>query len=85
MPSINAMMSRRTPNNMQGELQGFNGSMAALAALIAPLLYNGSLSYFTSDAAPFRFVGAPFAIAAIVGLIPLILLMVIKPAPDYKG
>jgi MFS transporter, DHA1 family, tetracycline resistance protein len=85
MPSINAMMSRRTPSNMQGELQGFNGSMAALAALIAPLLYNGSLSYFTSDAAPFRFVGAPFVIAAIVGLIPLILLMVIKPAPDYKG
>lgn len=85
MPSINAMMSRRTPSNMQGELQGFNGSMAALAAMIAPLLYNGSLSYFTSDDAPFRFVGAPFAIAAFIGLIPLILLMIIKPAPDHKG
>lgn len=56
-----------------------------MAALIAPLLYNGSLSYFTSDAAPFRFVGAPFVIAAVVGLIPLILLMAIKPAPDHKG
>lgn len=85
MPSINAMMSRRTPNNMQGELQGFNGSLAALAALIAPLLYNGSLAYFTSEAAPFRFVGAPFAIAAAVGLIPLILLMIIKPSPDRPG
>lgn len=85
MPSINAMMSRRTPSNMQGELQGFNGSMAALAAMIAPLLYNGSLSYFTSDAAPFRFVGAPFAIAAIVAIVPLILLMTIKPSPDHKG
>ncbi len=84
MPSINAMMSRRTPSNMQGELQGFNGSMAALAAMIAPLLYNGSLSYFTSEAAPFRFVGAPFAVAAIVGIIPLVLLMIIKPSPDHK-
>lgn len=85
MPSINAMMSRRTPSNMQGELQGFNGSMAALAAMIAPLLYNGSLSYFTSDAAPFRFVGAPFAISAVAGLIPLILLMIIKPSQKDKG
>lgn len=85
MPSINAMMSRRTPKNMQGELQGFNGSMGALAAMIAPLLYNGSLAYFTGDAAPFRFVGAPFAIAAIIGLIPLILLMIVKPSPDRPG
>lgn len=85
MPSINAMMSRRTPSNMQGELQGFNGSMAALAAMIAPLLYNGSLSYFTSDAAPFRFVGAPFAISAVAGLIPLILLMIIKRSQKDKG
>lgn len=85
MPSINAMMSRRTPNNMQGELQGFNGSMGALAAMIAPLLYNGSLAYFTNDDAPFRFVGAPFAIAAVIGLIPLILLMIVKPSPDRPG
>ncbi len=80
MPSINAMMSRQTPANMQGELQGFNGSLAALAAMLAPLLYNGSLSYFTSEVAPFRFVGIAFAIAAIVALIPLLILFFMPQA-----
>ena len=80
MPSINAMASRRTPSNMQGELQGFNGSLSALAAMIAPLLYNGSLSYFTSDKAPFQFAGAPFAIATVVALIALMALFILRPA-----
>ena len=82
MPSINAMMSRRTPTNMQGELQGFNGSLSALASMFAPLLYNGSLSYFTSADAPVRFAGAPFAIAAVIAVIPMVMLAFLKPSPE---
>jgi DHA1 family tetracycline resistance protein-like MFS transporter len=82
MPSINALMSRRTPDNMQGELQGFNGSLAALAAFIAPLIYNTSLSYFTGPAAPFRLVGAPFILSATLALCAIVVLINIKPAPD---
>lgn len=81
MPCINAMMSRRTPDNMQGELQGFNGSLAALAALIAPLLYNTSLSYFTSPEAPFQFVGAPFVVSASLALLATIVLLNLKRTP----
>jgi DHA1 family tetracycline resistance protein-like MFS transporter len=81
MPSINAMMSRRTPEDQQGELQGFNGSLAALAALISPLIYNTSLSYYTSPEAPVFFVGAPFVLSATLGTIALVSLFFLKPAP----
>jgi MFS transporter, DHA1 family, tetracycline resistance protein len=77
MPSLNAMMSRRTPADQQGELQGLNGSMSAIAFLIAQLVYNNVLAFFTSPEAPFRFTGAPFALAigfTLVALAGLLLL-----------
>lgn len=75
MPSLNAIMSRRTSPRNQGELQGFNGSMAALALLIANISYNSLLSYFISSDAPFRFAGAPFVLAAFFAIISIILLL----------
>ena len=72
MPSVNAMMSQRTPVDSQGELQGFNGSLAALAALAAPLIYNTTLSYFTADAAAVHFPGAPFIVSASLAVIALV-------------
>lgn len=80
MPSINAMMSRRTPPDMQGELQGFNGSLAALSALIAPLIYDTALSYFTSESAPGHFAGAPFLLSAGLALIAIIALTALPRA-----
>ena len=74
MPSLNAMMSRRIPPDMQGELQGFNGSITALSALVAPLMYNTSLSYYTAETTPIYFAGAPFVLSALFGLIGLIVL-----------
>lgn len=82
MPCINAMMSRRTPSTQQGELQGFNGSLAALAALFAPLLYNTSLSYYTNPNASVTFAGAPFVISAALGIIAVIALIRLKPSTD---
>ncbi|MCH2190072.1 MAG: TCR/Tet family MFS transporter [Gammaproteobacteria bacterium] len=79
MPSINAMMSRRTPKNSQGELQGFNGSLAALAALLAPLIYNTSLSYFTSPNSDLFFPGIPFLISGLVAACALIGLRMVSP------
>jgi MFS transporter, DHA1 family, tetracycline resistance protein len=74
MPAINAMMSQRTPADQQGELQGLNGSLSALAFLFAQLVYNNVLAHFTRDASPYHFPGAPFLIAATVALIALIAL-----------
>lgn len=82
MPSINAMMSRRTPTNSQGELQGFNGSLAALAALAAPLIYNTSLSYYTSPSSSVYFPGAPFVLSSLLAIIALVSLILIKPSPN---
>lgn len=84
VPAINAMMSKRTPPNQQGELQGLNGSMSALAFLLAQLVYNNVLSTFTSDRAPVYFPGAPFLIAAglaVITLSSLFLLARRDPAP----
>lgn len=75
MPSLNAIMSRRTSARNQGELQGFNGSLAALALLIANISYNSLLSYFTSSDAPIRFAGAPFVLAAFFAIISILLLL----------
>ncbi len=80
MPSINALMSRRTPENRQGELQGFNGSLAALSALIAPLIYNTTLFYYTSGQAPVRFAGAPFLVSSALGVLALLALFMVRPA-----
>jgi MFS transporter, DHA1 family, tetracycline resistance protein len=77
MPSINALMSRRTPPDQQGELQGLNGSLAALSLLIAQLSYNNALAYFTRVDAPVQFAGAPFIIASTTGLIALTTLTII--------
>lgn len=75
MPALNAMMSKRTPPSQQGELQGLNGSMSALAFLTAQLMYNSSLSYFIGDDAPFYFAGAPFILATMVTIIALLALL----------
>ena len=63
-PAIMAMMSRRVAENQQGELQGLNGSVAALAAILAPLVLTQPLAYFTGPHAPVYFPGAAFIISA---------------------
>jgi MFS transporter, DHA1 family, tetracycline resistance protein len=80
MPSINAMMSRRLPPDQQGELQGFNGSLAALSILFAQIIYNNVLAYFTSVTTPIHFPGAPFLIASAMALISLIALSLLPKA-----
>lgn len=85
MPSINSMMSRRIPANAQGELQGFNASMAALGALFAPLLYNNALAFYTAENAAFYFPGAPFAIGAVLTVLALLILVSCKPVATVSA
>ncbi|MFC4292309.1 MFS transporter [Sphingorhabdus arenilitoris] len=84
-PALNSMMSRRLPADRQGELQGFNGSMAALAFLLAQLIFNFTLAYFTSAAAPVHFPGAPFVIAAVFAAISLTTLTLLRRAPEAEA
>jgi MFS transporter, DHA1 family, tetracycline resistance protein len=85
MPALNAMMSQRTPPDQQGELQGLNGSMSALAFLVAQLVYNNALSTFTTANAPIYFPGAPFLIAAALSVVTLTSLFLLgrrDPQPE---
>ncbi len=75
MPAINAMMSQRTPPDQQGELQGINGSLSALAFLFAQLAYNNMLAFFTGSSAPYYFPGATFLTAAAIAAIALMALL----------
>lgn len=75
MPSISGLMSRRVPADQQGELSGFNGSLGALASILAPLVFNPALAYFTSPAAPVHFPAAAFVIAAGSALVAMLILM----------
>jgi DHA1 family tetracycline resistance protein-like MFS transporter len=83
-PSLNAMMSRRTPANQQGELQGLNASMSALSFLIAQLLFNSILSFYTSNSAPSYFPGMTFLAAAAISAVALIALFLLPKAPPQK-
>lgn len=71
-PSLSAMLSQRVPADAQGEAQGIGGSVMALGAIIAPLLYNPTLAHFT--AAGRDFPGAPFVIAALFAILTLLAL-----------
>jgi len=79
-PALSAMMSRRVAANMQGELQGFLGSLTALSAIAAPLLFNPSLAYFSSASAPVYFPGAAFAIASAFAVTALVILILTRRA-----
>jgi DHA1 family tetracycline resistance protein-like MFS transporter len=79
MPALGGLMSRTVPADRQGELQGFNGSIAALGAILAPLVYNPVLAWFTRPGAVPRLPGAPFLLAAGAALVALAILLA-RPA-----
>ncbi len=70
------MMSRRTPPNRQGELQGLVGSINAIGARLAPALYNPALAWFSRPQAPIHFPGIVFALATAAGGMVLVSLTV---------
>jgi DHA1 family tetracycline resistance protein-like MFS transporter len=84
-PSINQIMSVRTPRNAQGELQGAIASVQSLTNIFAPLMLTQVFHYYTSPAAPVYFPGAAFALAAIICTISLLPLMRgLKTAPKLE-
>ena len=85
-PSLSALLSGAVDDDQQGELLGFNASLAALAAIIAPLAYNPLLAYFTSPQAPVHFSGAPFVLAALFACTAFVLISLrAKPSAGNAG
>lgn len=79
-PCLTAMMSRRANATNQGEVQGFASSVMAVGSIIAPVLFNPILSWFTGPDAPVHFYGIAFVIAAMLASTGLVLLLRLAPA-----
>jgi MFS transporter, DHA1 family, tetracycline resistance protein len=73
-PCLSALVSQRGSATNQGEVQGFTAAMLALGSLIAPLLLNPLLAWFTSPAAPFQMPGAAFLLSMLLALSALLLI-----------
>ena len=73
-PSLMALMSRRATAETQGEVQGISAMAMGLGQLVAPLLLTGTMAWFTSANAPVHFPGAAFIVAAVFGLLAIVML-----------
>ncbi len=73
-PSLMAMLSKRATPETQGEVQGIAAMALGLGSIVAPLLLTRTMAEFTKDDAAIRFTGAAFIVAALFGVIALILL-----------
>ena len=63
IPALQGVMSKRTPDDMQGELQGVLTSVSAVPIIIAPFAMTQIFAFFTSDSAPVYLPGAPFLLS----------------------
>lgn len=63
-PALQSTMSRATPANEQGELQGVLSSLSALSMILSPLIMTTTFSAFTAPSAPVHLPGAPFLLSA---------------------
>ncbi|MEM6939434.1 MAG: TCR/Tet family MFS transporter [Pseudomonadota bacterium] len=70
-PALSGMMSQRTPDDAQGELQGVLTSASSLAMIISPIMMTSTFAYATSPGAPIYLPGAPFLLALGLSVIAL--------------
>ena len=74
-PSLQGIMSKATPDDAQGELQGVLTSTGAVSTIIGPLVFTGLFSWFISSNAPFYFPGSPYFLAGILDVIALVIVV----------
>jgi DHA1 family tetracycline resistance protein-like MFS transporter len=72
-PSLQAIISGRVHVNEQGELQGIITSLISLSNILAPLIMSHLFYFFTKENTAFNFPGAPFAVAAFLVSIGIVL------------
>lgn len=79
LPPIKSMMSRKMPDNVQGELLGVVSSTASIGAIFGPLIATISFGLFTGENPIFYLPGIPFGIAAVLMAISLVLVLLLLP------
>ncbi len=73
-PALNGIASSQVGPDQQGELQGAMGSMMSLTSILSPPMMTLTFGAFTASASAIYFPGAPFALAAVLTLMSLVLL-----------
>lgn len=69
IPALRGIMTKRVPEDAQGELQGAVTSMISLTTIVAPMAMTQLFGYFSepgTSGAPFYFPGAPFLAASVL-------------------
>jgi DHA1 family tetracycline resistance protein-like MFS transporter len=72
-PVLQSLMSRATPPDAQGELQGSLASLASLSAIAGPLLYTSVFAHGVMGSQHALLTGAPFLVAAAFSLVAWLL------------
>lgn len=74
MPSLQSMITKGTPSEEQGELQGTLMSITSLTSIIGPLIYTGLFSFFTKPDY-YALPGAPYVAAGLFAGFCLIIVL----------
>jgi DHA1 family tetracycline resistance protein-like MFS transporter len=75
-PAIQGLIAGTVASHDQGKIQGAITSLVSLTSIFAPLIFaTGLFSYFTSQAAPFEFPGAPFLLGSVLLTVSFFILL----------
>ncbi|MEM9420994.1 MAG: TCR/Tet family MFS transporter [Pseudomonadota bacterium] len=66
MPGMQGIMSKATPANEQGELQGAVASLMSMTLVASPFIMTQVFAQYTDDAQEYYFPGAPWLLSAVV-------------------
>ncbi|WP_096787164.1 TCR/Tet family MFS transporter [Rhodobacter sp. CZR27] len=72
-PALQSILSRGTPADAQGELQGLLASLNAIAMIVSPLVMTAAFRAFTHEGALLHLPGAPFLLASALMVAALLL------------
>lgn len=72
-PALQSILSKNTPPEHQGELQGSLNSLASLTSIVSPLIATSLFSYYSS-AESFQYLGAPYAYGALCFLVSALMI-----------
>jgi DHA1 family tetracycline resistance protein-like MFS transporter len=82
MPSLQTIISKQTPQEEQGELQGSLVAITSLTAILGPLLYTTLFTHFTTNISTLVFPGAPYVAAALIAGLCLFLAFISRKKPE---
>jgi MFS transporter, DHA1 family, tetracycline resistance protein len=83
-PAIQSLISRNTPTEEQGELQGSLMGVASLTSILGPLLYTNLFAFFTRPDSSTQIPGISYYVAALFCAIAVMMLK-LQPIQLEKG